>query len=375
MKRIIGVSGCTVSNVVNSTLSTELEVNYSKYTETDVTSTIRTDPDVTPTITTGPDVNPTYTHTLPTELEVNPVVPTEPEVSARHPTDIEANPLVPSDTQNQMLRISRDSYINTPEIINPYAFPCGIETRLNLPFSMIEIQNTCPNFRSGELYRNYLISTVINCPNPLREEFTWNGSKNFAGGIVRKEQLYKEEYHFYKIHPTQWKYLDLHLKMVYIIWLRGLITPNRSRFTWIQIEAQCGESQKTLLRLLKEARKLFPEWYEINIPPPRRSKSSLQREEIRKSLNLPNRSTEWKNRGRLERQYLIQLEKDKGYKKKKILCAIFDIGASAFDESCFKSFKEYIDSTLNKKYGVKDNDLRRWMIQQIPDDYSCFFLY
>jgi len=249
----------------------------------------------------------------------------------------------------------------------------GIESRLKLPFDMNEIQRTCPNFRSGELYRNYLISTVLNTPNPLREEFTWNGSKNFDGGIVRKEQVYRDQYHLYKIHPTQWKYLDLHLQMVYIIWLRGLITPKQSRFTWKQIEAQCGESQKTLLRLLKEARKLFPEWYNINIPPPPRSKSSLEREELRKKLNLTNRSTEWKDLGRLERQFLIQLEKEKGVKQKKILCAIFDITPSTLSESCFQFFKEYLDSTLNKKYGVKDIDLRRWMMEQIPDDYFCFF--
>jgi len=96
---------------------------------------------------------------------------------------------------------------------------------------------------------------------------------------------------------------------------------------------------------------------------------------LRKQLNLPNRSTDWKDRGRLERQYLIQLEKEKGYNKTKILCAIFDVGASAVMENSYRSFKEYLNSTLRNKYGVNDEDLRKWMLQQIPDDYCCFFLH
>jgi len=271
---------------VNRTVPTDATIP----TEHEVNRTVPTDS----TIPTEHEDNPTVT----TEFEVNPLVPTQLEVNTAS-TEPEINPFVPTDN-NSMVSFM-NNFVNTPQNFI-YVFPSGVETRLNLPFEMSVIQATCPNFRSGELYRNYLISTVFNTPNPLREEFSWNGSKDFDGGIIRKEQRYHEEHHLYKIHPTQWKYLDLHLKMIYIIWLRGLNTPNRSRFTWSQIESQCGESQKTLLRLLKEARKLFTEWYDINIPPKPRSKESLKREELRKKLNLPNRSTDWKDRGRLERQ-------------------------------------------------------------------------
>jgi len=80
-----------------------------------------------------------------------------------------------------------------------------------------------------------------------------------------------------------------------------------------------GESQKTLLKLLKEAKSLFPEWYLKNIPPVPKSKDAIKREHVRKTYNLENRSREWKNRGRIERQFLIQQEKEKGYKKYKFL--------------------------------------------------------
>jgi len=38
-------------------------------------------------------------------------------------------------------------------------------------------------------------------------------------------------------------------------------------------------------------------------------------------------------------------------------------------ENSYRSFKEYLNATLRNKYGVKDEDLRKWMLQQIPDDY------
>jgi len=92
-----------------------------------------------------------------------------------------------------------------------------------------------------------------------------------SGGTVRKKQRYDDEKTTYIVHPSEWRHMDSHLKMILLIWLRGYRYGKRSRFTWDKVECQTGESQKTMSHLFKESITVFPEWYRRNFPPPEMS--------------------------------------------------------------------------------------------------------
>jgi len=253
-------------------------------------------------------------------------------------------------------------------------FPTGIEKILKLPFNLVELKRSmCPNLRAGPLYKNYLAATLINVPDPLPKNFQWQGSHIMSGGIIRKGQRYENEKKIYVIHPSEWKHLDSHLKMILLICLRGSDGPFRSRFIWPQIECMTGESQKTLSNLLKESKRTFPIWHASNAPPVMVSKSSFLRAEIRRKFDLPDRSGEWKNKGRLERQYLIYQENQKGHTKINILGAIFDVSSSIIKYNQMKTFKEYINHTFKSRYRINDDQLRSEMVAVIDEDYACPF--
>jgi len=120
------------------------------------------------------------------------------------------------------------------------------------------------------------------------------------GTAIERKQQYDEEKHLFIIHPSEWRYIDRHLRLVVLIYLRGWDHGNY-RFTWKQVECQTGQSQKTLSGVLKEAKVEFPNWWDINKRIDILSHDAIRRRNFREKKNLSSRHSEWAKRGKLER--------------------------------------------------------------------------
>jgi len=202
--------------------------------------------------------------------------------------------------------------------LNNSGYLDGLENQLNLPFNLSEVVSQfCPNFRMGALYINSLIHSSIGAPNPLKKIFLWH-SGIVSGNSLQREKQWKDENHLYIINPSQWKFIDKHLKMVLLVWMRGKETSgDKTRYNWEQIESCTGVSQRNMRNLLRETEKIFPDWFRVNNPPSPPTTLSLSRSNYRALLHLPDRSEEWKiYRGHCERLMLLKQERNKGRNKK-----------------------------------------------------------
>jgi len=203
----------------------------------------------------------------------------------------------------------------------------------------------------------------------LKKKFIWHSGVISGASLHRLNQWHLEN-HLYFIHPSQWKFIDKHLKMVIIIYMRGY--EQGTRFTCDRIEAMTGVAGRTLRRFLKEAALQFPEWYTINNPPRNRCIQDIARERLRTNKGLSNRGDEWKKyKGHTERLMLIEQERKKGNKKMSELAAIFNCSSVSIRLYSTKTLTSFMDIKLSVVYGVKNKEIREMMLSKISDDYSC----
>jgi len=256
---------------------------------------------------------------------------------------------------------SESDEVSTPDTVSHgFGFhngiPRGFEIQLNLPFDVFQTSSQfCTNFRTSPLYINYIYAAALGAPLVLKKEFIWQGNDQMCGGKLRRQQQYDNEKDIYVVHPTQWKYLDKHLQMVILIWIRGKGDDGKQRFTWSQVEASTGVSQKTLYLFLKDFAGEFPLWFNYNHPVSPPSRNAVIRNSYRLRNGLPNRHSEWiRYKGKPERQLLIKQEVDKGNTHINDWCAIFDVSQTTTQLNTITTFKAYLENKLRCSYGLKD---------------------